>query len=93
MGGKVEMRQRSQKGDWDGCRYAYQGKGMGMTAGKVEVQLVVSGRVVDRIAEAQLVNKTVNIKEGDIEAGGGPGKSDSVVTFVLIPMYNNRYIQ
>ena len=30
--------------------------------------------------EARLVNKDVNIKEGDIGRGDGPGKSDRVMT-------------
>ena len=36
--------------------------GWGMTAGRVEVLLVVSGFDVDRGAEAKLVNKDVNSK-------------------------------
>ena len=51
-----------------------------MAAGKVEVLLVVNGFEVDRGAEVRLVNKDVNIKEGDMERGDGPGKSDRVTT-------------
>ena len=37
-----------------------------MAAGKVEVLLVVGGFDVDGCAEVRLVNKDVNIQEGDI---------------------------
>ena len=40
-----------------------------MAAGKVEVLLVVGGIDVDGGAEARLVNKVVNIKEGDMGRG------------------------
>ena len=50
--------------------------GWRMAAGKVEVLLVVGGFDVDRDAEVRLVNKDVNIQEGDIGRGDGPGKSD-----------------
>ena len=45
--------------------------GWGMAAGKVEVLLVVGGFDVDGGAEARLVNKDVNIKEGDMGRGDG----------------------
>ena len=54
--------------------------GLRMAAGKVEVLLVVGGFDMDRGAEARLVNKDVNIKEGDMGWGDGPGKSDRIVT-------------
>ena len=53
--------------------------GWGMTAGKVEVLLVVGGFDVDGGAEIKLV-KDVNIQEGDMERGDGPGKSDRIAT-------------
>ena len=40
--------------------------GWGMAAGKVEVLLVVGGFDVDGGAEIRLVNKDVNIQEGDM---------------------------
>jgi hypothetical protein len=40
-----------------------------MASGKVEVLLVDSGLDVDKSVETSLVNKYLNIKEGDI--GGG----------------------
>ena len=54
--------------------------GWGMAAGKVEVLLVVGGFDVDGSAEARLVNKDLNIQEGDMGRGDGPGKSDRVAT-------------
>ena len=58
--------------------------GWGMTAGKVEVLLVVGGFDVDRGAEARLVNKDVNIKEGDMGKGScSPGKSGRVTTIIV----------
>ena len=51
-----------------------------MAAGKVEVLLVVPRFDVDRDAEAWLVNKYVNIKEGDMGKGNGPGKLDRVAS-------------
>ena len=51
-----------------------------MAAGKVEVLVVVGGFDVDRGAEARLINKDVNIKEGDMGRGDGPGKLDRVTT-------------
>ena len=51
-----------------------------MAAGKVEVLLVVGGFDVDGGAEARLVNKDVNIQEGDMGRGDGPGKSERVET-------------
>ena len=47
-----------------------------MAAGKVEVLLVFGEFDVDRGAEATLINKDVNIQEGDMERGDGPSKSD-----------------
>ena len=52
--------------------------GWGMAAGKVEALLVVGGFDVNGGVEAILVNKDVNIKEGDKGRGDGPGKSDTV---------------
>ena len=52
----------------------------GTAAGKVEVLLVVSGFDVDGCAEVRLVNKDVNIQEGDMGRGDGPGKSDRIAT-------------
>ena len=43
--------------------------GWGMAAGKVEVLLVVGEFDVDGGAEARLVNKNVNIQEGDMGRG------------------------
>ena len=43
--------------------------GWGMAAGKVEVLLVVGGFDVDGGAEVRLVNKDVNIQEGDMGRG------------------------
>ena len=40
--------------------------GWEMTAGKVEVLLVVSGFDVDGGAEARLINKDINIKKGEM---------------------------
>jgi hypothetical protein len=54
--------------------------GWGMAAGKVEVLLVVGEFDVDGGAEVRLVNKDVNIQEGDMGRGDGPGKSDRVAT-------------
>ena len=54
--------------------------GWGMAAGKVEVLLVVGGFDVDGCAEVRLVNKDVNIQEGDMGRGDGPGKSDRIAT-------------
>jgi hypothetical protein len=51
-----------------------------MAAGKVEVLLVVGGFDVDGNAETRLVNKDVNIQEGDMGMGDGPDKSDRVAT-------------
>ena len=48
--------------------------GWGMAAGKVEVLLVVGGFDADGGAEARLVNKDVNIQEGDMGKRDGPGK-------------------
>ena len=45
----------------------------GMAAGKVEVLLVVGRFDVDGGAEARLVTKDVNIKEGDMGRGDCPG--------------------
>ena len=50
--------------------------GLGMAIGKVEVLLVVGGFDVDGGVEARLVNKDVNIQEGDMGRGYGPSKSD-----------------
>ena len=52
----------------------------GMTAGKVEVLLEVGRYDVDGDAEARLVNKDVNIQEGDMGRGNGPSKSDRIAT-------------
>ena len=41
---------------------------------------IAGGFDVDRGAERRLVNKDVNIQEGDMERRDGPGKSDRVVT-------------
>ena len=41
---------------------------------------VVCGFDVDGCAEVRLVNKDVNIQEGDMGRGDGPGKSDRVAT-------------
>ena len=49
--------------------------GWGMAAGKVEVLLVVGGFDVDGGAKGRLVNNDVNIKEGDMGRGDGPGKT------------------
>ena len=49
--------------------------GWGMAAGKVEALLVVGGFDVDGCADVRLVNKGVNIQEGDMGRGDGPGKS------------------
>ena len=54
--------------------------GWGMAAGKVEVLLVVGGFDVDGCAEVRLVNKDVNIQEGDMGRGDGPGKLDRIAT-------------
>ena len=62
-----------------GIRYG-KFSGWGMTAGKVEVLLVVSGFEVDRGVKTLLVNKYVNIKESDMRGGDGSSKSDRVVT-------------
>ena len=51
-----------------------------MAAGKVEVLLMVGGFDVDGCAEVRLVNKDVNIQEGDMWRGDGPSKSDRVAT-------------
>ena len=51
-----------------------------MAAGKVEVLQVVGGFDVDRGAEARLVNKDVNIQEGNMGWGDGPSESDRVTT-------------
>ena len=48
--------------------------GWGMATGKVEVLLVVGGFDVCGGAEARLVNKDVNIQEGDIGRGDVPSK-------------------
>ena len=40
--------------------------GWGVAAGKVEVLLVIGGLDVDGGAEASLVNKDVNIQEGEM---------------------------
>ena len=58
--------------------------GWGMAAGKVEVLLVVGGFDVDGCAEVRLVNKDVNIQEGDMGRGDGPGKLDRVVTIEVL---------
>ena len=54
--------------------------GWGMAAGKMEVLLVVGGFDVDGCAGVRLVNNDVNIQEGDMGRGDGPGKSDRVMT-------------
>ena len=54
--------------------------GWEMAAGKVEVLLVVGGFDVDRGPDVRLVNKDVNIQEGDMGRGDGQGKSDRVAT-------------
>ena len=41
---------------------------------------MVGGSDVDGGAEARLVNKDVNIKEGDMGRGDGPDKLDRVMT-------------
>ena len=41
---------------------------------------IAGGFDVDRYAEVRLVNKDVNIQEGDMGRGDGPGKSDRVAT-------------
>ena len=51
-----------------------------MAARKVEVLLVVGGFDVNGDAEVRLVNKDVNIQEGDMERGDGPSKSDRVAS-------------
>ena len=52
----------------DGLRKKYGTfSGWGMSAGKVEILLVVGGLDVDSGAEASFVNKDVNIQEGDIQ--------------------------
>ena len=58
----------------DGLRKKYRAfGGRRMAAEKVEVLLVVHRFDVDRSAEASLVNKHVNMKEGDMGRGDGPG--------------------
>ena len=51
-----------------------------MAAERVEVLLVVSGLDVDRSVEA----KFVNIREGNMGEGDGPGKSDRVATVEVL---------
>ena len=58
--------------------------GWGMAAGKVKVLLVVSVFDVDRGAEARLVNKDVNIQEGDMGRIDGPNKSDRIASIVAL---------
>ena len=41
---------------------------------------MVGGFDVDGCAEVRLVNKDVNIQEGDMGRGDGPGKSDRIAT-------------
>ena len=41
---------------------------------------MVGGFDVNRVAEARLVNKDVNIQEGDMGKGYGRSKSDRVAT-------------
>jgi hypothetical protein len=50
-----------------------------MKAGKVNILLVVSEPDVEKIAEAQLVNVLVNIKECDIGGGDDALKLDRIV--------------
>jgi len=50
----------------------------------VEVLLVVGGFDVDGCAEVRLVNKDVNIQEGDMGKGDGQGKSDRVATIEVL---------
>ena len=54
--------------------------GSWMSAEKVKVLLVVSGFDVHRDVEAQLINKYVNIKEGNMGGEDGLGKLDRVAT-------------
>ena len=56
-----------------GKRYGAYG---GWQLENLEVLLIVSGLNVNRSAEAKFVNMYVNIKEGDMEGGDGPSKSD-----------------
>ena len=91
MGGKIEVRFRGEAGEvtgvvanapnMDGLRKRYRTfSGCGIASGNVEVLLVVGGFDVDGGAEARLVNKDVNIKEGDMGRGDGPSKSDRVAS-------------
>ena len=54
--------------------------GWGVEAKEVKVLLVVSGFDVDGSAEARLVNKNVNIKEGDMGRRYGPSTLNRVAT-------------
>ena len=54
--------------------------GWGMSAGEVEVLLVVSGLDVDRSAKALLDNMYVSNNKGDMGREDGPGKLDRVAT-------------
>ena len=67
-----------------GCESAreYDGWWWGMADRKMEVLLVVGGFDVDGDAEARLVNKDVNVQEGDMGRGGGPSKSDRVASIL-----------
>ena len=64
--------------------------GWGMPAGKVELLLVVGGFDMDGGAEATLVNKDVNIQEGDMGRGDGPGKSERVATIEALKEEEKR---
>ena len=50
---------------------------------KVEILLVVGGFDVDGGAEVRLVNIDVNIQEGDMGRGDGPGKFTYVNIMIL----------
>ena len=52
----------------------------GVTAGEMEILLMVGGLDVDRGVEAKLVN----IKEDNIGGGDGPVKSDRIVTVEVL---------
>ena len=63
-----------------------------MAAGKVEVLLVVGGFDVVGGAEVRLVNKDVNIQEGGMGRGDGPGISDRIATIEAVKEEEKDYL-
>ena len=55
-----------------------------MTAGEMEILLMVGVLDVNRSAEALLVNMYFNIKVGDMRGGDGSGKSDRIMTIEVL---------